>query len=332
VNDGGSAGGAGVGAADAGGGAGSGASDGGAASVDCNSVGTWSLSYVPDAQTLNGVWAYPASDSAVWAVGKSSSTTKALIAFYDGQSWTSQAIGAAGDVLNAVWGADPFNVWAVGNGGTIYKYFAQGGWMSFTGPAGNTKDLYAVWGTSASSFWVTGANGAVFYYDGAWHDYSMVSVQNDVIGTIRGIWGRAGTVFSVNDTGSNSPNAYSIHQLANGVWSPSAYTNNASYSQAIWGYTSSEVWAVGQSPAAHYNGSVWSASPAIPPANGYLRGVWGIDPNNVWAVGDFATIEYWNGSAWSTCSPKTNFGFRAIRGGHTRVWAVGQAGVVMMNQ
>ena len=70
--------------------------------------------------------------------------------------------------------------------------------------------------------------------------------------------------------------------------------------RAVWGYSASDVWAVGATPSAslilHYDGTSWTsvASPNV----GVLNGVWGVASDDVWAVGDNGILR-WNGSVWS---------------------------------
>jgi hypothetical protein len=106
-------------------------------------------------------------------------------------------------------------------------------------------------------------------------------------------------------------------------WSTPAPQGNPLYS--IWGSSSSDVWAVGESGAiVHWNGKVWSQVPSG--VAGALRSVWAASPSDAWTVGDDAAVLHWNGSAWSPRSdvPATGYYWRAVWGtSASDVWIVG---------
>ena len=114
---------------------------------------------------------------------------------------------------------------------------------------------------------------------------------------------------------------------------------------AVWGSTSSDVWAVGGG-ILHWDGVGWWPSP-LPtkdsgrPAPTYLDGVWGSGSKDVWAVGYGGPLEtrteggwacctptseilHWNGSAWSVSLLTTVGTLNGVWGsGPSDVWAVG---------
>jgi hypothetical protein len=123
-----------------------------------------------------------------------------------------------------------------------------------------------------------------------------------------------------------------IHHFYSGAWHTDASSNSSYYWKSLWGFSNSDIWAVGYSKgiSAHYAGSTWMASSA-PPTNNNLNSIWGRATDSVWAVGDLGKIDYWDGMQWTACSPHTQLGLNAVRGTTTKVWAVGNGGSVLRN-
>jgi hypothetical protein len=285
---------------------------------------------VPNAEYLTGGWAN-AGDADLWAVGKSTTNT-GLAAHWNGTAWTTMTLGAAGSVLNAVWGSGTTEtvVYAVGSGGKVFRH-GSGSWSNFPSPP-TSAELLAIWGTDDKHFWVVGAAGAAFYFNyEAWEDRSIANTGTNHIGTLRSVWGASGAdVWVSNDTGVSSANDYVVQRYMGGGWSQ--FAPNSYYSQAVWGASSSDVWAVGYSKGAsgHFNGTSWAGSTA-PPATSYLRSVWGRGSADVWAVGDIGQVDHWNGTEWSACTNVTELGLNAVVGTQSKVWAFGSGGVVLRN-
>jgi C-terminal processing protease CtpA/Prc/photosystem II stability/assembly factor-like uncharacterized protein len=68
--------------------------------------------------------------------------------------------------------------------------------------------------------------------------------------------------------------------------------------QAIWGSSSSDVFAAGDAGTIlHYNGQTWNTMTSG--ASSDLKGIWGISSTDVFAVGYSGTILHYNGQAWN---------------------------------
>ncbi|MDP1711956.1 MAG: hypothetical protein Q8K86_05815 [Candidatus Nanopelagicaceae bacterium] len=66
----------------------------------------------------------------------------------------------------------------------------------------------------------------------------------------------------------------------------------------VWGTSVSDVWAVGEQKALHFNGTTW-VSVAVPTGTYDLTAVFGFAANDVYACGTKGTLLHWNGAAWS---------------------------------
>jgi hypothetical protein len=93
--------------------------------------------------------------------------------------------------------------------------------------------------------------------------------------------------------------------------------------RGAWGFSASDVWAVGDGGAAvHFVGTGWSGTTSGT-AND-LRAVWGFTPSDVWAVGANGTIVHWDGNGWSPSPTPTTATLQSVSGtGPGDVWAVG---------
>jgi hypothetical protein len=93
--------------------------------------------------------------------------------------------------------------------------------------------------------------------------------------------------------------------------------------RAVWGSSSSDVWAVGSNGAiVHFDGATWRLSNSGSTEN--LTGVMGTDPENVWVTGDGGSVLFWNGLAWSAVSQVNGTTLLAVWvNGASDVWAGG---------
>lgn len=99
---------------------------------------------------------------------------------------------------------------------------------------------------------------------------------------------------------------------------------------AIWGFSSDNLWAVGDSgQILRWNGTAWALSPSGTTRN--LNSIWGSSPTDLWAVGELGTILHFDGSAWSlTPAPGgSTVTLQVVRGsGPTDVWVGGNMGTI----
>ena len=102
--------------------------------------------------------------------------------------------------------------------------------------------------------------------------------------------------------------------------------------QAIWGNSTSDVWAAGTGGGTlHWNGTSWRriANPAMGET---IWGLWGTGPNNVYAVGDNGLCMRWNGTTWRHIDLPipSGVGLNDIWGsGPNDIWIVGDEGLVV---
>lgn len=189
----------------------------------------------------------------------------------------------AGNDLYAVWGSAANDVFAVGQGGAIYRYNGSN-WSKQ--PNSDSRTLHAVWGSAAANVYAVGTSGAILHYTGAWGAIaSGTSVE------LHDVWGASATdVFVVGEAGT-------ILHSTGGSFAPmtSGTTNDL---LAVWGTAPNDVYAVGRAGTLlHYDGSAWSEIAAGTGAT--LNDVWGTSPSDVFIVGDLGVMLYFDGTRWT---------------------------------
>jgi hypothetical protein len=121
--------------------------------------------------------------------------------------------------------------------------------------------------------------------------------------------------------------AISYYDAANGDLKY-AYQNGTL--NAVWGSSSSDIYAVGDSGTIlHYDGATWN--PMSSPTTESLRGIWGNSWNNVFAVGDGGIIlRSTNGTSWSVLTSGTTQNLYGVWGSAgDNVFAVGANGTIL---
>ena len=100
---------------------------------------------------------------------------------------------------------------------------------------------------------------------------------------------------------------------------------------AVWGSSSSDVFAVGQGGLIlHFDGTQWTRQESGVTVN--LNGVWGSAPNNVIAVGGGGTILRWDGHSWMRLDSgsTTNLTGVWLTTAGDRAFITGQAGLMLL--
>jgi hypothetical protein len=112
---------------------------------------------------------------------------------------------------------------------------------------------------------------------------------------------------------------------------------------SISAFSASDIWALGEDSAWHFNGTAWSPTPPFPPVNGFgadVFGLGGVSDDDLWAVGSYQPFEpetqtaalHWNGSTWSAVATPTSIDktfhqlSSVVAVNADDVWAVGYAG------
>ena len=186
---------------------------------------------------------------------------------FDGSGWSTQAAGSTA-FLNAVWGTNANNVWAVGSNGTILKWDGSV-WSAQTS---NTTECCRRVGNGRQQRLGRRHYCTIISGMGA-----LGAKSTAANGTLFSVWGTDANNVWAGGLGST------ILQWNGSVWSPQSSGTRRAF-DGVWGTDANNVWAVGWDGAIRkWNGSAWDAQSSG--TGNSLYGVWGADANNIWAVG-----------------------------------------------
>lgn len=276
---------------------------------------TWQQLTPITTRTLRGLWGSSASN--IWAVGDGGTVLR-----FNGTQWSAVTSNTALD-LKDVWGSSANDVWAVGTGVVIH-------WdgTAWSVVPGRTGEATSVWGTAANNVYVTHfapSYGSVEHWNGT--TWTIEQTAGAFFSTIHGssasnIWA-TGPVFVAPRTWNGT--AWStwptVVSYIRSVWVPSTnlawgvgdefdikkfdgtswqdvaspISGGNAMAYAVWGRTTSDVWAVGSRGTGnigiiHYDGAGWQLSGPSTTLNQTAFDVWGTSATNVWVVGTNGTI------------------------------------------
>jgi hypothetical protein len=295
--------------------------------------GTWSIATSEVPGGLSSVRAFAAND--IWAAGTSGSSASTLTMHYDGDSWSQVASPSLADAIyhsiQKVDGTSGQDVWVVGyaprtstdHTHTFAMHWNGVQWelVDSPNPAGaDVSTLYDVAAIAPDDVWAVG--------------YSRTFIDNRPVTTSLILhWN--GTQWSIiaspnpssTYTGLNSVVALS----SDNIWVTGTYYEGSTnylmflhYDGSSWSVYSSQpgqalvdmhsvsandIWAVGGTTTAHWDGASWSIVPCpLPPEarSNNLHSVSGSGSNDVWAVGMTepsynqlrTLIMHWDGTQW----------------------------------
>ena len=144
-------------------------------------------------------------------------------------------------------------------------------------------------------------------------------VDSTATARLWGIWGGSGSsVFAGADGGG-------IYHFDGTTWTPSC--SSCYGGLAVWGTSSTDVFAVDANVISHFDGTNWSTTQL---SSGYLIGIWGTSPRDVYAVGSSGAILHFDGTTWTPMASGISAELRAIWGSSASdIWAVGRGGAIV---
>lgn len=233
---------------------------------------------------LNGLWG--ASAGQVFAAGFGGQLMR-----YTGGAWTLDD-SPTEETLWDVWGSSASDVFAVGDAGTILRWDGTA-WTAMTsGLECTCESFYGVWGSGPSNVFAVGDGGIVARYDGtAWTVPDTLPVA-----WLGGVWGTGpGDVFAVGaDGGIFHYDGASWTQMASGLEGTGEYLN------AVWGLSSTDVYAAASNGVLHYDGTSWSPLPGVLECEHFS--VWGSAADDLF-VANVCGIDHWDGGTWAYMDP-----------------------------
>jgi hypothetical protein len=232
------------------------------------------------------------------------------------------------NTIEALWGTDASNVWAVGISGTILNNTGGTTWTqaSLTGiPAG--QNYYGIWGDAqGKNIWIVGQSGVVIHGNTA--GWTQVPVPTDMqTVNLYSVWGDAAGHVWVAGGGTILASRV-VYEWDGSSWSTAfvgpctTLCNTVAY-RGVWGDGASNLWAVGRGGSmAHRDANGWTTSPSA--TNTLLRGLWGSSPTDVWAVSSTGATIHGVMSEWSIVPNVDGGTFASVWGsGPNDVYAAG---------
>jgi hypothetical protein len=248
--------------------------------------GQWIGTPSPATDVVHGLWGSSASD--LWLVGNG-----AMLAHWDCNAWSTVTGGpssSTGNALRGVWGTGPQDVWIVGDDGAFH--WDGGAWD--TRPSLSGEALFSVWGDSPNNYWAAAGSGSAYHFDGAVWDAESVSTA-----PLASIWGSAAEVWAAGG-------GTIYHRAAGGAWSPSLVCVSTAFT-AVWGSSTSDVWAAGLGGALwHYQGGSGATNCSATGNPWQPSTVTTLDLNTggsvsnteAWVAGTAGTVADLQGSTW----------------------------------
>jgi hypothetical protein len=223
-----------------------------------------------------------------------------------------------GNELYAIAGSSPFDVWAVGEVGTILHWNGQA-W----GPAstGSRQALRGVWAYNAMEAWAVGDEGLVLHFDGDFWLPRSPGAEPEKYHW-RAVWGSGPADVWLVGLWTDGTDARGTLAHWQGVdWT--LYDEPESLG-AVWGVTSKDVWALGEgqpSSLYHWDGQQWGR--VVRAETPYIgTALWGTGPDNLWLGEREGLPKHWDGtSVTSDASDMEIWGLWGSRSND--VWAVG---------
>ena len=229
---------------------------------------------------------YPES-VACWSGGEAIVTVGPSILERSASGWTPLALG--GTALHGIWGLDANDVWAVADGGGIWRRKNHGAWAKVS--SGVSTNLLGISGFAANDIYVVGAQSTLLHYDGT--SFTPVAGPAAADPTFTHV---AGT--SKNDLAVKA--GASVWSFDGKAWSEYApYLGVVSLS----GGPSGLLIAGGSRGTAHFRskvGAPWGVSPVGYPFDGPVLTAIAISGESAIVGGYAGGLSHWTGSAWDS--------------------------------
>ena len=257
---------------------------------------------------LRDVWGTgPTNIFAVGSYDYSASQRKALVLRWNGTKWSGEEMGVSASIgLRSVWGTSTTSIFAVGNeaaaGGkfnAVVATFDGSTWAPASISMASSLDrLRAVWSASATASFAVGGHcasgkcsGTYYKFNGTTWEAKTLATKPPV-GVMTSVWGTGGKdiwVVGRWSSGAGSSQDWAVASRFDGTSWTSTYLDKGYGLNAVWGSSTSYVYAVGDTGKILKNtGNQWTLEKSG--STNALYDVWGSSGTDIFAVGAGGTI------------------------------------------
>jgi photosystem II stability/assembly factor-like uncharacterized protein len=205
--------------------------------------------------------------------------------------------------LNAVWGTDANNVFAVGESGVILRYQGQGlDWVDTkqASATGLDKTLTAIWG-KPGSIWAVGYHGIVQWNGSSWSKQDAYDAEgtSSTKLSLTAVHGAGNQVYAVGSETNQGRHVLRFNSSTQ-VWDDVPGADLSFNPVDLWVTDAGEIFVIGAdaSHVKHFDGSSWSEQNLD--GSTKLRAIWGTaDGKRLFGVGARGVLATYDGSAWT---------------------------------
>ncbi len=143
---------------------------------------------LPSGIPSRALWGISPTD--VWAImGTCAFHGEGQASDAGGTTFSWEAIDTQSSTANllGVWGANPSDIWVVGEGGRLRHW--RGGKLMDIVSSPTKSTLHGVWGASSTDIWAVGDAGVILHYDGSMWARSITSLPVGVAPNLYAVWG-----------------------------------------------------------------------------------------------------------------------------------------------
>ena len=245
---------------------------------------------------------------------------------YDGTEWKYLGDIDADIHIGVIWGSSLSDIFAIGEGGSIWRYDGVRWNFRAWSPGG----LNGVWGTSGSDIFAVGDGGTILHFDGSTWSW-MPSGTTTSLG---GVWGSSSTDVFASGVHYSPEAGYAtvILHYDGSAWSEmSRYPGPYYYVRKIGGPSDRDVFFRDYDGRnlIHYNGTTWS--PMRLEGDYRVRDIWGRSTDDLYAATDRGTLHY-DGSTWRLLDNDASLRIDTLVGTGTDAFGVGYGGVYRLGR
>jgi hypothetical protein len=246
--------------------------------------------------------------------------TGAALLQHSASGWTQASQPALADFVST----GPRDVWGFTPAGELFHWDGQS-WSSLGNPVGTT--VVAVAGSGPDDLWAFTGGPTACHYDG-----QKCTLEVAPLSSISDAWAAGpGDVWVAGEISNGDITAGIAHFTTAGGWQVAATPPKTYQLRAIWGSSTSDIWAAGVfGSLVHFVGGTWQTVAAPVSQTVSFGAVGGSSSKDVWVVGQFGVAMHWDGATLQVVDTGCGEDLSGVWvGPQGDAWAVGAAGAIL---